>query len=153
MLYLFDLDSTLIAGYMDGGDYSHVEALPGRIEKLAALRQAGHAVGIVTNQGGIAFGYNSEGDFEAKLAKSLQALGLAANTPYRVCYHHPKASLDQYRDEAGCARRKPSGAMIKELMQELGYSANQTMFIGDRPEDEQAADDAGVGFAWEREFF
>lgn len=153
MLYIFDLDSTLIAGYMDGADYAHVEALPGRIEKLAELRQAGHGIAIASNQGGIAFGYNSEGDFKEKLLKSLRVLKLPRDTPYKVCYHHPKASIEKYRDADGCARRKPSGLMIKELMQELGYSADQTMYVGDRPEDDKAAEHAEVAFMWERDFF
>ena len=53
MMYLFDLDGTLIAGYMNGGDYAHVQPLPGRRKKLAELQSAGHTLGIVTNQGGI----------------------------------------------------------------------------------------------------
>lgn len=153
MLYIFDLDGTLIQGYMDGGDYAHVQPLPGRIEKLAELRVVGHTVAIATNQGGIAFGYNSEGDFKAKLLEALRALKLARDTPVKVCFHHPTASIERYRDPEGCARRKPSGAMLKELMQELGHTTATTMYIGDRPEDDQAAAHAEVAFMWERDFF
>lgn len=153
MLYAFDLDSTLIYGYMHQMDYAMVIAIENRPAKLAELRKEGHSIGIVSNQGGIAFGYNSEEDFQVKITKALHALDLPLNTPVKVCFHHPKASITKYADPEGCTRRKPSGAMIRELMTELGYTASDTMFVGDRPEDEQAAADAGVAFMWERDFF
>ena len=43
--------------------------------------------------------------------------------------------------------------MIRELMVALGYTADATMYVGDRPEDEQAAADAGVAFRWAAAFF
>lgn len=153
MLYIFDLDGTLIHGYMDGIDYAHVQPLPRRIEKLAELRAVGHTVAIATNQGGIGFGYNSEGDFKAKLLEVLRVLKLSRDTPIKVCFHHPSASIERYRDPEGCARRKPNGLMLKELMQELGHTPATTMYIGDRPEDDQAAEHADVAFMWERDFF
>jgi len=51
------------------------------------------------------------------------------------------------------ARRKPSGAMIREAMARYVYSASETLYVGDRPEDEAAARNAGVGFQWADDFF
>ena len=81
MIFLFDLDGTLISSYMDapGRAYRSWHVLPGRVELLAALRAAGHTVGIVTNQAGVAFGFIRETDFEAKITLVLERpLGFAA---------------------------------------------------------------------------
>ena len=154
-LFAFDLDGTLVESYMDLStkNYHAVQLLPRRREALAELLAAGHLVAIVTNQGGIAYGYNSEADFEAKIAEVLRQLQLPSSTPIKVCYHHPKASIERYAEPAGCARRKPSGAMIRELMDELGVAPTSTTYVGDRPEDEEAARDAGCCFLTERQFF
>ena len=86
MLFLFDLDSTLISSYMDapGRAYQSWHVLPGRVERLATLRAAGHTVGIVTNQAGVAFGFIREADFEAKIALALERLELPPDTPVAV---------------------------------------------------------------------
>lgn len=47
---------------------------------------------------------------------------------------------------AEAARRKPSGAMLLEAMAYHGVAADQTLFVGDRDSDEQAAKNAGVRF-------
>lgn len=38
-------------------------------------------------------------------------------------------------------------------MRELGFSPAQTIFVGDRPEDAEAAKAAGVRFEWADIFF
>jgi D-glycero-D-manno-heptose 1,7-bisphosphate phosphatase len=156
MLYLFDLDGTLITSYMDcpERDFTQWTPLPGRVERLAQLRDAGHQVGVVTNQAGVAFGHVSETDVSTKLVAVLSQLDLPLSTPVRVCYAHPTATIAHYRDPAQVARRKPSGTMIREVMALFGEQAAQgVVYVGDRPEDEAAARDAGVTFAWARDFF
>lgn len=156
MLYLFDLDGTLISGYMDrpDRDFTQWAALPGRQEYLAQLRIHDHQVGIVTNQAGVAFGHVTEADVSTKLLAVLTALNLPLSTPIRVCYAHPTAPLAAYRDPALLARRKPSGAMIREMVALYPEQAAQgVLYVGDRPEDEAAARDADVTFAWARDFF
>src|SRR5688572_15078053 len=117
MLYLFDLDGTLITSYMDRPDRDFMQwaALPGRRECLAELRTDGHQVGIVTNQAGVAFGHISELHVSVKLIAVFSALDLPLSTPVTVCYAHPSATIERYRDPAEVARRKPSGAMIREF--------------------------------------
>lgn len=156
MLYLFDLDGTLITGYMDrpDRDFTQWAVLPSRRERLEELRFAGHHVGIVTNQAGVAFGHVVEADVSVKLLAVLTALNLPLSTPIRVCYAHPSATIAHYREPAQVARRKPSGAMIREMVALYREQAAQgVLYIGDRPEDEAAARDAGVTFAWARDFF
>jgi D-glycero-D-manno-heptose 1,7-bisphosphate phosphatase len=117
MLYPFDLDGTLITGYMErpDRDFTQWTPLPDRRERLAALREAGHQVGVVTTQAGVAFGHVSEADVSTKLVAVLSQLYLPLSTPVRVCYAHPTATIAHYRDPAQVARCKPSGTMIREV--------------------------------------
>ena len=154
MLYLFDLDGTLISGYMDNPDraYHTWQLLPGRVARLAQIIAAGHTVGIVSNQGGVAFGMISEADWQQKIAVVCQQLDIAADSVF-VCFADARSRDARYNDPRQVARRKPSGAMICEAMAAYGVRAADTHFIGDRPEDAAAAHDAGVRFAWAENFF
>jgi D-glycero-D-manno-heptose 1,7-bisphosphate phosphatase len=156
MLYLFDLDGTLISSYMDAPDraYDRWRVLPGRVARLAELQAAGHTVGIVTNQAGVAFGHVSEARVEAKIAAVLAALGLPPDTPVAVSYGHPHARVRRYRDPALVARRKPSGAMLRELAAaHSAAAAGGVHYVGDRDEDRAAATDAGAAFTPAEAFF
>lgn len=49
--------------------------------------------------------------------------------------------------------RKPNGGMLKLAMQFVGAEKAETVMVGDRDEDEQAAAAAGVKFIHADEFF
>ena len=168
MLYLFDLDGTLITSYMDrpDKDYHAWGMLPGRTERLAQLRERGNQIGIVTNQGGVAWGHNTEADFERKITRVAREFGysnvtcisyaqrnppLLAGLPVWACYADSRAPDARYHVNAH--RRKPSGAMILEAMQAFGRSVDETLYVGDRQEDSDAAQDAVVRFQWAHIFF
>lgn len=154
MLYLFDLDGTLIEGYIGTKfSYERVKALPGRRAKLAELVAGGHQVGIVTNQGGVAHGYQSEAQFYAKYKRALKALNLDAATPVYVCFSIVGARVARYGLPTDYIRRKPEPTMILEAMAAHRVSENETVFIGDRPEDFTAAASARVTFVWSDVFF
>lgn len=156
MLYLFDLDGTLISSYLDrpGRVYDQWEVLPSRRERLAELRAAGHTVGIATNQAGVAFGFVTEDQVREKIGRVLEALGLPADTPYTACFGHAQARLPQYRAPEQLACRKPSGHMITEMLERFPEAAAEgTVYVGDRPEDRAAAEDAGVAFVPAEAFF
>jgi D-glycero-D-manno-heptose 1,7-bisphosphate phosphatase len=163
MLYLFDLDNTLISGYMDRPDknFDAWHVLPGRRARLNQLVMQGHKVAIITNQGAVAFGLVSERACSAKLNEAIRMLGLtnprsSGDAPDPLVYcaiHHPKGR-PPYNDPELAARRKPSGAMIREAILDYPHAAaSGVLMIGDRPEDEAAANDAGVPFQWSSEFF
>lgn len=180
MLYAFDLDGTLITSYMDSPDkdFHSWQVLPGRRELIAALVAEGHEIAIVTNQAGVAFGYNTPGDVTTKLILVAQALGFvdmliydgsgepryhgftrggAGRVTAHVAYEHPKATIARYKEDPDAIvghRRKPSGAMIHEAMAEFpAAAADGVLYVGDRLEDEGAARNAGVRFQWADQFF
>ena len=170
MLYLFDLDDTIISGYMNAADknYNVWELLPGRreiIDKIAD--QSGNWIGIVTNQAGVAHRHITESDVRYKLNQVATVLGFdgvtiydggvehrtgAGELPVWVCYDDKRAKDTRYH--LGAGRRKPSGAMIREAIDEwVAPSSRGVLFVGDRLEDEAAAKDADVPFAWAENFF
>lgn len=160
MLYLFDLDGTLISGYMDNPDkdYHRWGILPGRKETIAALLFDGHQVAIVSNQAGVAYGFISKIDVYEKLSIVGHDLGFgtfavhAGGTAYASDCGGSGGQLSCFVcfDKDG-PRRKPGGAMIAEAMQALG--GDGVLMVGDRPEDESAAANAGVPFQWAAVFF
>lgn len=157
MLYLFDLDGTLISSYMENHDraYDVWAPLPGRAERLRELVEGGHAIAIITNQAGVGLGYTSEAVAWAKIRAALTALGLPADgIAAYACFAHKGARRPEYREPRELARRKPSGAMIREAMADHQEAARLgVLYVGDRPEDQAAAQDAGVAFQWAEEFF
>lgn len=154
MLYLFDLDDTLISGYMSNPDknYHQWSLLPGRKEKIDHLFETGNEVCIVTNQGAVAFGLIQPWEAESKLLHVGSLLNILAHDTY-ACYHDVRGKAP-YNDPVQAARRKPSGAMIREAMAEHPQAAALgVLFVGDREEDQQAAQAAGVPFQWAHVFF
>lgn len=156
---LFDLDGTLISSYMDSAarDFHSWHVLPGRIEKIVQLRSRGVGISIVTNQAAVAFGYNTVGDVTTKLILVAQTLGFAEMDIYDGAdapRHHGATRNNGGLLSAHVAyRRKPSPAMLREALAVHGVNSIRALFVGDRPEDEQAARNAGVRFAWADAFF
>jgi D-glycero-D-manno-heptose 1,7-bisphosphate phosphatase len=123
--------------------------LPGRLDALMELHSRGIILGIATNQGGVAFGYLEEG----LIAHELHRMQVEAPIGWvAVCYTHPNASIPEYY-HANDPRRKPNPGMILEIQERAKVGPIHTLFVGDRPEDEQAAHNAGVSFEWSDEFF
>jgi phosphoglycolate phosphatase-like HAD superfamily hydrolase len=49
--------------------------------------------------------------------------------------------------------RKPRPGMLRYLMDALGFPKDETLFVGDSEDDQQAAEGAGVRFVSASEFF
>lgn len=174
-LFLFDLDGTVIRSFLREGaprtpaEYAKVELLPGRLDRLRALEVA-HTIAFVTNQGGVAFGYQTVQEVVSKFVTvNNTALGcghmrvmgrlLTCSTPenspapalFYVAYGHPKASIDKYRVESDW--RKPGGGMIARAMADYRVPRELTTYIGDMDTDREAAEAAGVAYEDADDFF
>jgi D-glycero-D-manno-heptose 1,7-bisphosphate phosphatase len=160
MLYLFDLDGTLISGYMDNPDrnFHQWQILPGRRETIAGLLAAGHQVAVISNQAGVGYGFVSKIDVYEKLSIVGHDFGFgtfavhAGSTAYASGCGGSGGQLTCFICfEKDSPRRKPGGAMITEAMQ--AFNNNDALMVGDRPEDEAAAKNAGLSFQWANVFF
>jgi D-glycero-D-manno-heptose 1,7-bisphosphate phosphatase len=124
------------------------EFVPGAIEGMRRLQQAGYAMVIVTNQSGLARGYYSEEQYQEltrALLVELARQGVQVDGVYH-CPHHPKGSVPHLATDCDC--RKPAPGMILQAARELGLSLADSILIGDKPTDIEAARAAGVGHAY-----
>lgn len=155
-LIIFDVDGTLVetkSGATFRKTADDWQWLPGRLEKLQELKAQGVKLAIATNQGGVAFGYLRRFDILKELWNMVDQVGKMGEDIYvSACFTHPKATIEDFRVEND-QRRKPGGVMLGEAMQFFGIIETNTLMVGDRPEDEQAAENAGVGFIVASEFF
>ena len=137
---LIILDRDGVLNY-DSDDYIKTPAewvpIPGSLEAVARLNQAGYRVVIVTNQSALA---RKLMDIEAltriheKMHQQLAAVGGAIDAVF-FCPHGP---------DDGCACRKPRPGLFHELAERLHIELADVPAIGDSLRDAQAAKAAGA---------
>lgn len=130
---LFDRDGTLVIDVPYNGDPSLVEPMPGAKAVLDALRAEGLAIGVVSNQSGIARGLISAADVADVNARVEELLG-----PFDVWEVCPHSEQD------GCACRKPAPGMVHSACRKLGIRESEAALIGDIGADVSAAEAAGA---------
>ena len=102
--------------------------LPGVVEAVARLKQAGATLVLVTNQSGVARGFFSIDmlkSIHAKLLALLEAGGGTLDAMY-FCPHHP---------DDGCSCRKPGTAMAERAAADLGLDLSTSYVVGDQSRD------------------
>ena len=120
--------------------------LPGVVEGLCRLQQAGYALVVVTNQAGIAKGLYDEVRFQglsAYMRDLLAKKGVRLAGVYH-CPHHPEGLVERYRCDCEC--RKPRPGMLLRAASELGLVFSESVLVGDKTSDIAAGRAAGVGF-------
>ena len=135
-IVFFDRDGTLIQNVPYLHDPSKVRVLPGVIQGLARLREAGFHLVIVTNQQGIGLGYFPiEAFFEVNqaLLRELSAHGIKIDKVY-FCPH-------SFAEDCGC--RKPGTALIEKALKEYNAAARDCWMLGDSQSDVIAGEAAG----------
>lgn len=123
-----------------------VVVYPDARDAVLRLKDAGFAVVIATNQGGLGEGFDGRvlwrraplgrSDLEAIHAEMLRQLGPGAEPDLiKVC---PHATF------LNCHCRKPKPGMLRSAAQELGLDLTSSFMVGDRTTDLEAAVAAGV---------
>lgn len=153
-LILYDYNGTLVetlsgdAFPRNTGDW---RVLPRRQTVCARWQALGVRMAIVTNQGGVAFGYQRSGDIAYQIEHVGRDLGMIGAM---LCYGHPQATWHTlYITPPDDDWRKPGPAMLQWLMDMTQVTPERTLMVGDRPEDAEAAKRAGVAFQWASEHF
>ncbi len=119
--------------------------VPGAVEALRALKSAGYALVVVTNQSGIARGLYSEADYLAltgHMRELLAAEGISLDA-VEYCPHLPDAPVAHYRLECDC--RKPKPGMLRKAIRTLDIEPGASFLVGDRLSDVEAGRAAGIG--------
>ena len=121
--------------------------LPGAVNAVRRLNDAGYYVFVVTNQSGVARGLYDEAavnDLHCWMNEELRATG-AHIDDMRYCPHHPEASIAAYR--ATCSCRKPAAGMLLDLMNCWPVIGETSIMIGDEASDGAAGRAAGIAAA------
>jgi HAD superfamily hydrolase (TIGR01662 family) len=130
---LFDRDGTLIEDVPYLADPQQVRPMPGVRSTLNQLRRQGVAVGVVSNQSGVARGFIAADELERVNARVESLLG--PFDTWQVCPHAP---------DARCRCRKPEPGMVTAAARELGLAPDECLLIGDIGSDVDAALAAGA---------
>jgi len=111
--------------------------IPGSVEAIARLTQAGYKIGIATNQSGVGRGFYTEAELAAIHQKMLTGINAAGGqiNAIEYCMHLP---------EQHCTCRKPQPGMLQALVHYFNAAMDQVSFLGDRVSDIQAATAAGA---------
>jgi D-glycero-D-manno-heptose 1,7-bisphosphate phosphatase len=118
-----------------------VRILKGSGEAVCALKAAGYAVVVITNQTVVARGLIDLADVEA-IHEQIQGWLPCPVDGFYVCPHHPSADLELYRVECQC--RKPRPGLILQACRDLEVACDRRSFmIGDRMSDIAAGAAAG----------
>lgn len=159
-LIIFDIDDTLVP-------FNETELLPGVAEKL---RELDCNIALVTNQGGPACrdaGWPWSHKFPTmlevadRLRKVVSVVSNAANlpVPHYISWayvskdnkvYYPKGLPEAQRN---LAMRKPQPGMLLKAMADAGVAPSETLMVGDREEDQEAAENARTDFMRAKEFF
>ncbi len=119
------------------------EFIPGVMEGLKYLQDAGFILVVITNQSGIGRGYYSEKDFMTLnewMLKKLKDNGLEISGVY-YCPHLPDAKLERYRKYCNC--RKPALGLFYRAIEELDIDIDKSFAIGDKIRDLMICEESG----------
>lgn len=132
-----DRDDTLVpcrgvAPFGDLGDPALVNLFPTAWPACSRLKDAGFALVVVSNQGGVARGRYTESAVEAVNAEiNARLRGIIDRFYY--CPFHPEGTLARYTREHPW--RKPQPGMILAAAADLDIDLDASWMVGDQPRD------------------
>jgi D-glycero-D-manno-heptose 1,7-bisphosphate phosphatase len=120
---------------------SQLRLLPGAIEGMRALQEAGFTLAIATNQPGPAKGQMSAAAVERTnraLVEKLASQGVQISG-LEVCLHHPQGGADGDPALARtCDCRKPKPGLLLALLRRLDGDPSSSWMVGDGAADLEA---------------
>ena len=132
-----DRDGTIIVHKPYLVDPEQVELVPGAVDALKRLRDAGYLLIVITNQSVIGRGWATVEQVEAtnaRVAELYNQHGIAFDAHY-YCPHAPE-------DDCDC--RKPKPGLLLQAAREHAIDLAQSHMIGDNPTDIAAGQNAGL---------
>lgn len=116
----------------------------GIFELCQYATQLGYLLIVITNQSGIARGKYTEADFTSltEWMKIQFKQHQCRITDVFYCPHHPTKGIGEYLKACEC--RKPEPGMILKAAATHDIDLSESIFIGDKVSDMQAAESAGI---------
>ena len=174
-LILTDLDGTIrttLSGKKFINEPLDQKAISGLVQqKLLNLSLDGVRICGITNQAGVYYRHKTLNDCIDEQFRSLQIFPELSSIYFcpdlgDTCYKvflisedrgtcgHQKYVLPSNGHPASIFR-KPGAGMLGLAIKEQGWSGryDEVLYVGDRPEDQEAAKQAGVDFVWAQKFF
>jgi len=128
---------------IDHGYVSRVEDfefVPGVLTFIKTAQEKGYLPIVVTNQSGIGRGYYDEADFwrlSEYMMERMREEGIKIDKEQIFFCPH--------RSDEGCDCRKPKPGMLLSAQKRFDIDMAQSVMIGDKERDIEAARQAGVG--------
>ncbi len=141
-----DRDNTLITNSGDLGDPDLVRLVTGAAAALVRLADAGFALVVVTNQGGVARGAFTEEDVEEVHERICELIAEETGRDqllehFYYCPWHPEGTVERYRREHPW--RKPQPGMLYAAAADLDLDLTRSWLVGDQQRDVEAGRAAG----------
>ncbi len=117
--------------------WSEFEFLPGALEAIKKLGQAGFEIIVISNQAGVAKGLYTLKDLD-EITKNMLKKIEKAGGKMRSVHYCP------HRDEDNCDCRKPKVGLFSQATKGLQMNFSDTFFVGDNRRDVLAAEAIGA---------
>ena len=132
-------------------NFNDIELIPGVEKIIWKYRNFGYIIVAISNQAGVAHGFKLPMEIEAEMDATRK---LFTNNPFHImkwCYHDGKGKIEPYNIRS--LFRKPNIGMLAECETDafkygMEIDWDKSLFVGDRPEDEQCANNAGIPFRY-----
>lgn len=140
----FDRDGVVNIDRGHVGQVERFEFMPGAIEAIRRVNEAGYYAFVVTNQAGIAKGKYSLADYwllRDQIRAALSCAGVQIDDE-RFCPFHPDGVEEEWRAHSDW--RKPDDGMLRDLFQSWPVERAGSFLIGDHLTDIAAAEKSGI---------
>lgn len=127
-----DRDGTIIVDTNFSVDPARLAPMPGTLEGLRRLQEAGYLLVVITNQSGVARGRFEEPQlvaFHEHMIGWFAARGITLTAIY-YCPHYAGGEVAPYAVSCDC--RKPAAGMLRRAAEEHRIDLAQSWMIGDR---------------------
>jgi D-glycero-D-manno-heptose 1,7-bisphosphate phosphatase len=120
--------------------------VPGMVDGLKTLAEAGYVLVMITNQSGVARGLYSMDqvhEFNDEMIKQIQNfIPDFRFDSIMICPHHPQGSVPEFSIDCDC--RKPGIKLVTTAAAHLGLDLSKSWLVGDKDIDVECAKNAGM---------